>query len=99
MNGMEGAWFLIASISPWDMPQLLVRNLEPIIVDRLKERARLHGVAVEEEHRRILREVCLQPIQAVSLIDFLRNHDNAAASGVELDLERSRETESRPLNL
>ncbi|MFM8764981.1 MAG: FitA-like ribbon-helix-helix domain-containing protein, partial [Spartobacteria bacterium] len=41
------------------MTQLLVRNLEPTVIKRLKERARLHGVAVEEEHRRILREVCL----------------------------------------
>jgi hypothetical protein len=55
------------------MTQLLVRNLEPTVIKRLKERARLHGVAVEEEHRRILREVCLAPIQKVSLIDFLRN--------------------------
>ncbi len=81
------------------MPQLLVRNLEPIIVERLKERARAHGVPVEEEHRRILREVCLQPIQTASLIDFLRNPANAAAPTVELDLERSREAESRPLDL
>ena len=54
------------------MAQLLVRNLEPIIVKRLKERARLHGVPAEEEHRRILREVCLQLLQAAFLIDFLR---------------------------
>ena len=81
------------------MSQLLVRNLEPTIINRLKERARLHGVAVEEEHRRILREVCLAPIQKVSLIDFLRNPENAAAPTVELNLERSREIEYRPLDL
>ena len=80
------------------MAQLLVRNLEPIIGKRLKERARLHGVPVEEEHRRILREVCLQSIQPASLIDFLRNPDNAAAPTVELDLARNRAIESRPLN-
>ena len=80
------------------MTQLLVRNLEPIIIKRLKERARLHGVAVEEEHRRILREVCLAPVQKVSLIDFLRNPDNAASPAVELDLDRSRQIESRPLD-
>lgn len=80
------------------MTQLLVRNLEPIIIKRLKERARLHGVAVEEEHRRILREVCLAPAQKVSLIDFLRNPDNAASPAVELDLDRSRQIESRPLD-
>lgn len=80
------------------MTQLLVRNLEPIIIKRLKERARLHGVAVEEEHRRILREVCLAPMQKVSLIDFLRNPDNAASPFSELDLERSRQIESRLLD-
>jgi plasmid stability protein len=80
------------------MTQLLVRNLEPTVIKRLKERARLHGVAVEEEHRRILREVCLQPLHKVSLINFLRNPDNAASPTIELDLARSRETESRPLD-
>jgi plasmid stability protein len=80
------------------MTQLLVRNLEPAVIKRLKERARLHGVAVEEEHRRILREVCLAPIQKVSLINFLRNPENAASSSVELDFKRSRQIESRPLN-
>jgi plasmid stability protein len=80
------------------MTQLLVRNLEPIIIKRLKERARLHGVAVEEEHRRILREVCLAPVQKVSLINFLRNPDNDASPAVELSVERSRQIESRPLD-
>jgi plasmid stability protein len=80
------------------MTQLLVRNLEPTVIKRLKERARLHGVAVEEEHRRILREVCLAPIQKLSLINFLRNPENAASPILELNIERSRKIESRPLN-
>jgi hypothetical protein len=80
------------------MAQLLVRNLEPTILKRLKERARLHGVPVEEEHRRILREVCLQPLHKVSLIEFLRNPENAASPTVELNLERNRQIESRPLD-
>jgi len=80
------------------MTQLLVRNLEPAVIKRLKERARLHGVAVEEEHRRILREVCLAPIQKVSLINFLRNPENVASPSVELDFKRSRQIESRPSN-
>lgn len=80
------------------MTQLLVRNLEPTVIKRLKERARLHGLAVEEEHRRILREVCLAPVQKVSLIDFLRNPENAALPTLGLDLERSRQIESRSLD-
>ena len=80
------------------MVQLLVRNLEPSVVQRLKERARLHGIPVEEEHRRILRQVCLEPLERVSLIDFLRNPANAIAPTTELDLSRSRELESRPID-
>ena len=38
------------------MAQLLVRNLEDDLVRILKKRAGEHGVSVEEEHRRILRE-------------------------------------------
>lgn len=39
------------------MAQLLVRNLDNELVRHLKKRAGEHGVSVEEEHRRILREV------------------------------------------
>lgn len=38
------------------MAQLIVRNLEESVVRRLKKRAGEHGVSMEEEHRRILRE-------------------------------------------
>ena len=38
------------------MPQLIVRNLEESVVRGLKKRAGEHGVSMEEEHRRILRE-------------------------------------------
>lgn len=38
------------------MAQLLVRNLDDELVRHLKKRAGEHGVSVEEEHRRILRE-------------------------------------------
>jgi antitoxin FitA len=41
------------------MAQLLVRNLEDELVRHLKKRAGEHGISVEEEHRRILREVLL----------------------------------------
>jgi plasmid stability protein len=41
------------------MPQLLVRQIEEKVVRKLKERAGKHGVSMEEEHRRILREVLL----------------------------------------
>lgn len=41
------------------MAQLLVRNLDDELVRHLKRRAGEHGVSVEEEHRRILREALL----------------------------------------
>lgn len=41
------------------MPQLIVRNLEDAVVRRLKKRAGEHGISMEEEHRRILREALL----------------------------------------
>jgi plasmid stability protein len=34
--------------------QLLVRNLDPALVQKLRERAAKNGVSMEEEHRRIL---------------------------------------------
>jgi plasmid stability protein len=41
------------------MPQLIVRRIEEKVVKKLKERAGRHGVSVEEEHRRILRDALL----------------------------------------
>lgn len=38
------------------MAQLIVRNVDDTIAERLKKRAAAHGVSMEEEHRRILRE-------------------------------------------
>jgi plasmid stability protein len=41
------------------MPQLIVRNIEDAVVRRLRTRAAIHGVSMEEEHRRLLRSVLL----------------------------------------
>jgi len=41
------------------MSQLIVRRIEPKIVEKLKERAGREGVSTEEEHRRILRQALL----------------------------------------
>ena len=38
------------------MRQLIVRDIEERVVRKLKERAGRHGISMEEEHRRILRE-------------------------------------------
>ena len=38
------------------MAQLIVRRIEENVVTELRQRAARHGVSMEEEHRRILRE-------------------------------------------
>ena len=41
------------------MPQLIVRQIEEKVVKKLKQLAGEHGVSMEAEHRRILRESLL----------------------------------------
>ena len=41
------------------MAQLIVRNIEEQVVEKLKEQAAAHGVSVAEEHRGILRAALL----------------------------------------
>ena len=43
------------------MANLVVRNLDPRIVDALKQRAARHGRSAEAEHRAILAEILLKP--------------------------------------
>jgi antitoxin FitA len=43
------------------MPQLLVRNIDEKVVRKLKQQAGEHGISMEEEHRRILREALMGP--------------------------------------
>ena len=55
------------------MPQLLVRDIEEKVVRKLKQRAGEHGISMEEEHRRILRDALLSPPKKrFSLIDHLK---------------------------
>jgi plasmid stability protein len=43
------------------MANLIVRNLDPRIVDALKKRAVRHGRSAEAEHRELLESVLLYP--------------------------------------
>jgi len=52
---LEGSGAIIDS----SMAQLIVRQIEAKIVRKLKERAGRHGISMEEEHRRILRDILL----------------------------------------
>jgi antitoxin FitA len=55
------------------MRQLIVRQVEEKIVSKLKKQAGLHGVSMEEEHRRILKTALLPKSQKrLSLKEYLR---------------------------
>jgi plasmid stability protein len=49
------------------MAQLIVRNLDPEVVQRLKIRAAQHGRSMEAEHREILRQALLPPESGATL--------------------------------
>ena len=73
------------------MPQLLVRKIEEKVVRKLKEQAGLHGVSMEEEHRRILREAMLGTSRKQrSFKDFLLAMPNV---GEDQDFERGPQSE------
>lgn len=54
-----------------DMPQLLIPELEPEVLQGLRQRAAADGVTPEEEVRRILRKEVLPCEPAMSFTDFL----------------------------
>ena len=54
------------------MAQLIVRNLDPEIVARLRRRAAQHGRSVEAEHREILREALLSARGHATFKDHLQ---------------------------
>jgi antitoxin FitA len=72
------------------MPQLIVRQIEEKVVRKLKERAGQHGVSMEEEHRRILREALLGKPKKLSFKDYLLQMPNV---GEDADFERGPQIE------
>ncbi len=82
------------------MAQLLVRDLDAKLVERLKKQAKLHGVSTEEEHRMILRNALLrEEDRKLTLIEHLLSGQVAVESEAELVLERSKNVESREIDL
>lgn len=68
------------------MRQLVVRQIEEKVVRKLKERAEAHGVSMEEEHRRILREALLgMPVKRPTFKEALLA---MPAVGADRDFER-----------
>lgn len=71
------------------MPQLLVRNLEPALVKRLRHRASERGISVEEAHRQLLREALTEDATqpAKSFADFL----GQIPTGPAVEFERAKD--------
>ena len=70
------------------MTRLLVRDLEPEIVQALKRRAAKHGHSAEAEHREILRQALLGP-QKKSFAQALIEMPNV---GLDSDFQRIEDT-------
>jgi antitoxin FitA len=77
------------------MAQLIVRQLEEKIVKKLKEQAGLHGISMEEQHRRILRQALLgRPKTRLPLKEFLRQMPDAGPDELfERDRSEDRKVE------
>ena len=66
------------------MSKLLVRDLDPEVVQALKRRAAKHGHSAEAEHREILRKALLGP-KKKSFVQVLASIPNV---GEDSDFER-----------
>jgi len=71
------------------MTRLLVRDLDPEIVQALKQRAAKHGLSAEAEHREILKQALLGP-KKISFAQVLMNMPNV---GLDSDFERIDDSE------
>lgn len=71
------------------MAQLLVRDIESILVKKLRSRAAAQGVSVEEAHRRLLRSVLTgdQPGPQRDFLEYLR----CIPQGKTIEFHRSTE--------
>lgn len=74
------------------MPNLIVRNLEPELVEALKQRAARNGRSAEMEHRAILRDVLLAAKKR-SFAEALLAIPNV---GIDSDFERVQNTQQVP---
>ena len=72
------------------MTTLTVRNIEPVIKDKLRMAAAAHGRSMEEEVRTLLRNALAQPIASGGLGSRIHARF-AALGGVDLDLPERNE--------
>jgi plasmid stability protein len=78
------------------MSQLLVRDLEPAIVRKLRSQAAALGISVEEAHRRLLRTALFgdTPGPKDNFIAYLRS----VPTGDDIEFQRSQDL-PRPVEL
>ena len=74
------------------MSQLVVRNLEPDLVESLKALAAASNISAEEQHRRILREVLSRPKK----LTFEQVLMRMPTGGRDEDFARIQDAEMRP---
>jgi antitoxin FitA len=74
------------------MSQLVVRNIEPEIVEALRQRAAAANISAEEQHRQLLREA-LAPTKKLTFIEALMMMPNV---GRDEDFERNYDQGTRP---
>jgi plasmid stability protein len=69
------------------MPQLLVRDIEPAVLKRLRSSAAAQGISVEEAHRRLLRSALVgnRPGPKRNFVEYLRS----IPQGGQIDFPRS----------
>jgi plasmid stability protein len=78
------------------MAQLIVRNLDEELVQRLRQRAAKHQRSTEAEHREILREVLLPARRRSSLKEHLLAMPDV---GADRDFRRPAERPRRKIQL
>lgn len=79
------------------MAQLIVRNLEDDVKDRLVQRARRHGHSMEEEVRSILRDAVGKDLRSEPEIGVgTRLAQHFAAYHLDFELQDMRSEEARP---
>ncbi len=79
------------------MAQLIVRNIEDEVKDRLVQRARRHGHSMEEEVRTILRDAVRQEMKPAPELGFgTRLANFFAAHDFDLEIDELKGHEARP---
>jgi antitoxin FitA len=74
------------------MSQLVVRNIEPEIVEALRQRAAAANISAEEQHRRLLREA-LGATRKLTFMEVLMTMPNV---GRDEDFARNYDQTMRP---